>query len=121
VECVSWRRDSALERLEIDEESVCRREEVDVVMLSSSVGERVPFSRALDEVEGVVRWCGLFLWLLLECVEMLRYEGRILCRYDRSDVMCVFYRDLKHLCQLNYAFELFLEEYVEDERCGTLL
>jgi len=108
--------------LEIEEESVCRREEVDVVMLSSSVGERVSFSRALD-VERVVRWCGLFLLLLvvLEWAEMLRYDGRILCRYDRSEVMCVFYREVRRFVSSIVRVDCLFEEYGEDERCGTLL
>ena len=74
MEWVSWRRVSAEDRFDIEVERVWRREEVELVMLSSSAGERRgSFSLDLEElecaVEGELRCLGL---LVAEWVEMLR-------------------------------------------------
>jgi hypothetical protein len=89
VECVSWRRDSAEERFEIEEESVWRREEVEEVTASSSAGERIVSLPLLlvVEIEGELRCVDL----LDACVEMLKNDGRILCRCERREEIWVFY------------------------------
>lgn len=66
MEWVSWRRVSAEDRFDIEVERVWRREEVELVMLSSSAGERRgSFSLDLEEleyaVEGELRWLGLLV------------------------------------------------------------
>lgn len=67
MEWVSWRRVSAEDRFDIEVERVWRREEVELVMLSSSAGERRgSFSLDLEEelecaVEGELRCLGLLV------------------------------------------------------------